>query len=346
MQPGSAITTSQPVSPAGGCDSAKSQLIHQISEVYHQPLLELVYAAATVHRQHHNPTEIQLSQLLSIKTGGCKEDCAYCPQSAHYDTPVQAERMWDVGAIVAQAQAAQARGAQRFCMGAAWSSPPTKGPVYASLLASARQVKALGLEVCMTLGMLDEATCRDLKQAGVDYYNHNLDTSPEYYQKIITTRTYEDRHRTLANVRAAGMKVCCGGIIGMGEAVDDRIALLAELCLLPEPPESVPINRYVKVQGTPLAPSEDFDDWDMVRMIAVVRIFLPKTTLRLSAGRVQMHEHMQGMCMLAGANSIFIGDKLLTTQNSQLDHDLALLTKLGLKPRSTGEPTPTATSTL
>ena len=311
----------------------KTQLVDKIRAAHDQPLLDLVYTAATVHRQHHNPHHIQLSQLLSIKTGGCKEDCAYCPQSAHYKTPVQAERMWDITDIVVRAKAAKSQGASRFCMGAAWSSPPAQGPVYRSLLQSAREVKKLGLEVCMTLGMLDQRMAHELKQAGVDYYNHNLDTSPEYYQRIITTRTYADRLATLRRVRTAGMKVCCGGIIGMGESVADRIGLLAELCLLDEPPESVPINQYIKVQGTPLAPSAEFDDWDMVRMVAVARIFLPHATVRLSAGRTMMNEQTQGLCFLAGANSLFIGDKLLTTQNPHLDTDKALLTKLGLSPQ-------------
>lgn len=243
-----------------------------------------------------------------------------------------AERLWDTEEIVKEAKLAQQHGATRFCMGAAWSSPPKKGPTYDSLLKSAEEVKKLGLEVCMTLGMLDQKQAKDLGQAGVDYYNHNLDTSPEYYQKIITTRTYEDRLRTLQNVRASGMKVCCGGIIGMGESVEDRIGLLTELCCLDSPPESVPINRYVKVPGTPLAPSESFDIFEMVRMIATTRIFLSRSAIRLSAGRAEMSEEAQSLCMLAGANSLFIGDKLLTTTNPEVEGDFKLLDKLGVRP--------------
>lgn len=309
-----------------------AQMVAQMKVTYQKPLLDLVYEAASIHRVHHDSSKIQLSQLLSIKTGGCREDCAYCPQSAHYRTPVKAERLWNVADIVRSAQQAKSQGAARFCMGAAWSSPPKDGPVYESLLNSAKEVKKLGLEVCMTLGMLSEQQCEDLKEAGVDYYNHNLDTSREYYQKIITTRSYDDRLHTLKNVRQSGMKVCCGGIIGMGESIADRLGLLAQLCHLEEPPESVPINQYVKVAGTPLKPTSDYDDWDMVRMVALVRIYLPKTMIRLSAGRHRMNEQTQGLCFLAGANSVFIGEKLLTTQNQDRDTDDRLFQKLGLVP--------------
>ncbi|MCY4381244.1 MAG: biotin synthase BioB [Proteobacteria bacterium] len=308
------------------------ELKAEISRVYHMPYLDLIFKAQEIHRRHHNPETVQLSHLLSIKTGGCREDCAYCPQSAHYKTPVVADRIWDVDRIIESAILAKKAGATRFCMGAAWSSPPKKGAVYQSLLTAAREVKQLGLEVCMTLGMLNQQQASELQAAGVDYYNHNLDTSREYYQKIITTRSYDDRLKTLDHVRRSGMKVCCGGIIGMGESLDDRIGLLTELCLLDPPPESVPINQFVKVQGTPLLPSESFDSRDMIRMIATTRIMLPQSVIRLSAGRKDMTEDGQSLCFLAGANSLFIGEKLLTTSNPEPAKDLAMLQKLGLKP--------------
>ena len=302
----------------------------EISKIYHLPLPELLYRAMSTHRRYHDPCHMQLSELLSIKTGGCKEDCQYCPQSAHHRTPVQPKRLWNVKQVVARARRAQQAGAQRFCMGAAWSSPPKQGPAYESLLACAREVKKLGLEVCMTLGMIDAQQAQDLKEAGVDYYNHNLDTSPSYYKKIITTRTYEDRLRTLQNVRNSGMKVCCGGIIAMGESLQDRFALLEQLCALKPHPESVPINQYVKVPGTPLKADPDFEPLDWVRMIATTRMALPKSVIRLSAGRSSLSREAQTLCFLAGAGSIFVGDVLLTTPNSKPSEDLHLLKTLGI----------------
>ena len=306
----------------------------EISKIYHQPFPHLFYQAMSVHRSHHKPCEVQLSRLLSIKTGGCREDCQYCPQSAHYPTQLKAEKLWDVENIVHKAKEAQTSGAQRFCMGAAWSSPPEKGAAYESLLTAARKVKELGLEVCMTLGMLSEKQAQDLGEAGVDYYNHNLDSSPEYYRKIITTRTYEDRLNTLKNVRGAGMKVCCGGIIGMGETLEDRFGLLEELSRLKPHPESVPINQFVKVPGTPLAGDRSFEPMDMVKMIATTRIVLPRSVIRLSAGRGSLSKEAQTLCFLAGAGSIFLGEKLLTTANPEPSEDHLLMDSMGLKPQS------------
>ncbi|MCY4443999.1 MAG: biotin synthase BioB [Proteobacteria bacterium] len=303
-----------------------------IAKLYHLPLPELMYRAATVHRKHHDHNTMQLSRLQSIKTGGCREDCKYCPQSAHYKTPITPERLWDSENITQQAKKALAAGAERFCMGAAWSSPPKQGKAYESLLECARKVKELGLEVCMTLGMLDEQQASDLKNAGVDYYNHNLDSSPEFYKTIITTRSYNDRLQTLKHVRKAGMKVCCGGIIGMGETLEDRWGLLEELAKLQPHPESVPINRFVKVPGVPLQKDDSFEPLDMVRMIATTRIVLPTSVIRLSAGRTDLSKEAQSLCILAGANSLFIGDKLLTTPNNAPASDFALLADLGLRP--------------
>lgn len=310
----------------------------EIAEIYHQPFPHLLYHAMKVHRTHHNACAVQLSRLLSIKTGGCREDCAYCPQSAHYPTAVNAERLWDVDSISAAAQKAKQSGAQRFCMGAAWSSPPRQGAAYESLLAAARKVKDQGLEVCMTLGMLTKKQAQDLAEAGVDYYNHNLDTSPEYYRKIITTRNYEDRINTLKHVRSARMKVCCGGIIGMGESLEDRMGLLEQLSRLDPHPESVPINRFVKVAGTPLGADDSFSPLDMVRMIATTRIVLPRSVIRLSAGRSSLSAEAQTLCFLAGAGSIFTGERLLTTSNTKPDEDQMLMEHLGLQPTPTAAP--------
>jgi biotin synthase len=294
------------------------------------PFPELMFRAQSVHRENFNPVEIQISTLLSIKTGGCPEDCGYCPQAASYDTATPASKLMAVDAVLAEAQAAKDKGAQRFCMGAAWRSP--KDHDLENVCAMIQGVKSLGLETCVTLGMLTAPQTARLKTAGLDYYNHNLDTSPEYYGKIITTRTYQDRLDTLANVRDAGINVCCGGIVGMGEDENDRAGLIATLASLPTPPESVPINALVAVEGTPLAKAEPIDPIDFVRIIAAARITMPKSYVRLSAGREAMSDEAQALCFLAGANSIFHGEKLLTTRNATVPHDEALFDKLGLRP--------------
>jgi biotin synthase len=294
------------------------------------PFPELMFRAQAIHRLHFDPTEVQISTLLSIKTGGCPEDCAYCPQSIHYDTGVTAEKLMSVDAVVAEARAAKAAGASRFCMGAAWREPKDRD--LDKVCAMVTGVKALGLESCATLGMLTGEQARRLKAAGLDYYNHNLDTSPEYYGAIITTRTYQDRLDTLAHVRDAGIHVCCGGIVGMGESAEDRVGMIATLASLPAHPESVPINMLVEVEGTPLAHGARLDPLDFVRTIAVARITMPKSVVRLSAGREDMSDETQALCFLAGANSIFYGPKLLTTPNPGRDHDMRLMDRLGLTP--------------
>jgi biotin synthase len=294
------------------------------------PFPELVFRAQTVHRANFNPTEVQISTLLSIKTGGCPEDCGYCPQAASYETGTKAEKLMAVEKVLQEARAAKAKGAQRFCMGAAWRSP--KDHDLENVCAMIEGVKDLGLETCVTLGMLTPKQSGRLKAAGLDYYNHNLDTSPEYYGKVITTRTYQDRLDTLENVRNAGINVCCGGIVGMGEDAADRAGLIATLASLPAPPESVPINALVAVEGTPLAKSEPIDAIDFVRVIAAARITMPTSYIRLSAGREAMSDEAQALCFLAGANSIFHGEKLLTTKNATVNHDEALFDRLGLQP--------------
>jgi biotin synthase len=302
----------------------------EVRALFALPFPELLFRAQSIHRRHFDPTEVQISTLLSIKTGGCPEDCAYCPQSAHYQTSVKAEKLMSVAAVVAEARAAKAAGASRFCMGAAWREPKDRD--LDTVCAMVVGVKALGLETCATLGMLTASQARRLRAAGLDYYNHNLDTSPEYYGAIITTRTYQDRLDTLGRVRDAGIHVCCGGIVGMGEGAEDRIGMIVALANLPAHPESVPINMLVKVEGTPLAAGEAIDPIDFVRTIAVARITMPKSVVRLSAGREDMREETQALCFIAGANSIFYGPKLLTTPNPERDHDLRLLDKLGLVP--------------
>jgi biotin synthase len=289
-----------------------------------------MFQAQSVHRMHFDPRAVQISTLLSIKTGGCPEDCAYCPQSASYQTGVAAEKLMSRDAVLAQAQAAKCAGASRFCMGAAWRSPKDRD--LDQVCAMVTGVKALGLETCATLGMLTPNQAQRLKAAGLDYYNHNLDTSPEYYGSIITTRTYQDRLDTLTHVRDAGIRVCCGGIVGMGESAEDRIGMIATLASLPAHPESVPINMLVRVEGTPLAAGEGIDAIEFVRTIAVARIAMPKSVVRLSAGREAMSPETQALCFLAGANSIFYGPKLLTTPNPAPDRDLDLLDRLGLVP--------------
>jgi biotin synthase len=302
----------------------------EVGALFALPFSELMFEAARIHRMHFDPTEVQISTLLSIKTGGCPEDCAYCPQAARYDTGVDAEKLMSLDAVLAEARAAKASGASRFCMGAAWRSPKDRD--VENVCAMVEGVKALGLETCATLGMLTPGQAKRLKGSGLDYYNHNLDTSPEFYGEIITTRTYQDRLDTLGAVRDAGIHVCCGGIVGMGEGAEDRAGLIATLASLPVHPESVPINMLVQVEGTPLAGERKLDPLQFVRTIAVARITMPKSVVRLSAGRENMSEETQALCFLAGANSIFYGPKLLTTPNPGRDRDMALLDKLGLRP--------------
>src|SRR5262245_33762178 len=300
----------------------------EVRALFGLPFPDLLFRAQTIHREHFDPREVQISTLLSIKTGGCPEDCAYCPQSVHYATGVDAEKLMSLGAVLSAARAAKASGASRFCMGAAWRAPKDRD--LDKVCAMVAGVKALGLETCVTLGMLERAQAQQLKDAGLDYYNHNIDTSPEYYGEIITTRTYQDRLDTLEHVRAMGIQVCCGGIIGMGESREDRIGMIATLASLPEHPESVPINMLVRVAGTPLADESILDPLEFVRTIAVARITMPVSVVRLSAGREDMSEETQALCFLAGANSIFYGPKLLTTPNPAQDRDRALMDKLGL----------------
>jgi biotin synthase len=304
--------------------------IEQARELFNLPFNDLMFRAQTVHREYFDPNEVQVSTLLSIKTGACPEDCKYCPQSGHYNTGLEKEKLLEIEKVVAEARAAREKGASRFCMGAAWRSPSRKDMPY--VLDMVKQVKSLGLETCMTLGMLKESEARELADAGLDYYNHNLDTSEKYYNHIITTRTYQDRLNTLDNVRKAGMKVCCGGILGMGEDENDRVGLLVQLANLPQQPESVPVNMLVKVPGTPLEDVEDLEPFEFIRMIAVARIMMPASHVRLSAGREEMNEQMQALCFMAGANSIFYGEQLLTTSNPEADADRELFRKLGIRP--------------
>jgi biotin synthase len=304
-----------------------------IAALFALPFPELMYRAASVHRVHFDPAQVQVSTLLSIKTGGCPEDCGYCSQSSKYDTGVKASKLMEVEAALAEARAAKAAGASRFCMGAAWRNPKDKD--LEAVCQMVEGVKALGMETCVTLGMLTAPQAARLKQAGLDYYNHNLDTSPEYYRHIISTRTYQDRLDTLAHVRDAGIAVCCGGIVGMGESAADRIGLIHALASLPVHPQSVPINALVQIEGTPQGLATPLDPIEFVRMIAVARIAMPKSMVRLSAGREEMSEETQALCFLAGANSIFYGPKLLTTPNPVADSDRALFGKLGLTPMPT-----------
>ncbi|EOC1345388.1 biotin synthase BioB [Cronobacter turicensis] len=307
--------------------------LSQVTELFEKPLLDLLFEAQQVHRQHFDPRQVQVSTLLSIKTGACPEDCKYCPQSARYKTGLEAERLMEVDQVLDSARKAKAAGSTRFCMGAAWKNPNDRDMPYLEQMVQG--VKALGLETCMTLGTLSDDQAQRLGEAGLDYYNHNLDTSPEFYGNIITTRTYQERLDTLEKVREAGIKVCSGGIVGLGETVTDRAGLLLQLANLPTPPESVPINMLVKVKGTPLADNDDVDAFDFIRTIAVARIMMPTSYVRLSAGREQMNEQTQAMCFMAGANSIFYGCKLLTTPNPEEDKDLQLFRKLGINPQQT-----------
>ena len=290
--------------------------------------MDLIFQAQKIHRENFQPNRVQLSSLLSIKTGACPEDCAYCPQSGHYDTGLKKEKLLPVADILEAAKAAKGKGASRFCMGAAWRSPRDKD--LPRIEATIKAVKALGLETCATLGMLSADQAQRLSSAGLDYYNHNLDTSAEYYSSIITTRTYQDRLDTLQHVRDAGMNVCSGGIVGLGEEQADRVGLLTTLANLPEPPESVPINNLVQVEGTPLQGVDALDNFEFIRTIAVARIIMPKSYVRLSAGREEMNDEMQALCFMAGANSIFYGDELLTTENPSADRDQALIKRLGM----------------
>jgi biotin synthase len=324
------------VQAAGPQRAAWPELRHdwqraEVEEIYRTPLTELVFRAQSVHRHGHAADRVQTCQLISIKTGGCSEDCAYCPQSAHYDADVERQGLLDPGHVVEVAREAAARGVTRFCMGAAWRQAP-EGAEFEKVLEMVRGASALGLEVCCTLGMLTEGQAARLKDAGLSAYNHNLDTSPEFYGSIITTRVYDERLRTLAAVRKAGITVCCGGILGMGERESDRIGLLHQLATLEPHPESVPINMLVRVAGTPLASMPALDPLEMVRAIATARILMPASRVRLAAGRKQLSPEAVTLCFLAGANSIFVGEKLLTTPNPGPDEDEQLLLTLGLKP--------------
>lgn len=304
--------------------------LDEVLQLLQQPFNDLLFQAQSIHRLHFDPNQVQVSTLLSIKTGACPEDCKYCPQSGHYNTGLEKEKLIEIETALEQARQAKQQGASRFCMGAAWKCPSDKDMPY--VLELVRQVKAMGLETCMTLGRLDAEQSRQLAAAGLDYYNHNLDTSPEYYSQIITTRSYQDRLDTITHVRQAGMKVCSGGILGMGETLRDRAAMLVELANLPEHPQSVPINMLVKVAGTPLADSADVDPFDFIRILAVARIMMPQSHVRLSAGREQMNDEMQALAFLAGANSIFYGERLLTTTNPDMQRDQQLFARLGIRP--------------
>jgi biotin synthase len=300
----------------------------EIRALFALPFPELIFQAQTVHRMNFDPTQVQISTLLSIKTGGCPEDCAYCPQSSAYETELKASKLMDVETVLAEARAAKEAGASRFCMGAAWRSPKDRD--LEAVCQMIEGVKAMGMESCVTLGMLTPPQASRLKDAGLDYYNHNLDTSPEFYGDIISTRTYQDRLDTLEAVRNEGINVCCGGIVGMGEGLEDRVGMIQALATLPSHPESVPINMLVQVEGTPLAGEGKLDPIDFVRTIAVARICMPESMVRLSAGREDMTDETQALCLLAGANSIFYGPKLLTTPNPAQDRDMALLERLGM----------------
>jgi biotin synthase len=323
------VVVAFPASPAPA-DSGLEDLRERALALYALPFNELLFEAHTVHRAHFDPRRVQRSTLLSIKTGGCPEDCGYCPQAARYHTGVENQALLEVDEVVAAARAAQEHGATRFCMGAAWRGPKQRD--LEPVLGMVRAVKELGLETCCTLGMLREGQAEQLRDAGLDYYNHNLDTAPEFYGSVITTREYGDRLETLERVRAAGMKVCCGGIVGLGESREGRAGLLAQLASLDPPPESVPINDLVQVEGTPLAGSGKLPWVEFVRTIAVARILMPRSYVRLSAGRTAMSEAVQALCFFAGANSIFYGEKLLTTGNPDVERDDALFAALGLEP--------------
>lgn len=298
--------------------------------IYDSPFNDLLFQAQTVHRQNFDPNRVQLSRLLSIKTGGCPEDCGYCSQSAHHESGLKASKLMEVQRVLAEAKKARDAGATRYCMGAAWRSPKARD--MDAVVAMVEGVKALGMETCMTLGMLDLDQAQQLKRAGLDYYNHNIDTSERYYNEIISTRSFADRLDTLANVRDSGIKVCCGGIVGMGEQSVDRVDMLVTLANLPEHPDSVPINMLIPIEGTPLAEAAPIEPIEFVRTIALARIMMPKSHVRLSAGRTAMSDEMQALCFFAGANSIFVGDTLLTAENPEEDKDTALFRRLGIEP--------------
>jgi biotin synthase len=308
----------------------KTWTVAEVEALYELPFMDLVFRAQQVHREHFDANAVQRSTLLSIKTGGCSEDCGYCSQSARHKTELEREQLMRVAEVVEQAKAAKAKGASRFCMGAAWRSPKDRD--MAAVLAMVREVKALGMETCVTLGMLKGDQALQLKEAGLDYYNHNIDTAPEYYDKVITTHTLADRLDTLDQVRGAGINVCSGGIVGMGEGRSGRAGLLVQLASMEPPPESVPINNLVAIPGTPLAGAEKLDPFEFVRTVAAARIMMPTSMVRLSAGREQMSDELQALCFMAGANSIFYGDRLLTTDNPDADRDEALFARLGLRP--------------
>ncbi len=310
--------------------------VEEIMELFALPFNDLMFQAQQAHREHFDANEVQLSTLLSIKTGGCPEDCKYCPQSSRYNTDLESELLMKKEEVMKAARAAKEKGATRFCMGAAWREP--KGRAFELVLEMIREVKAMGMEACATLGMLDGEQAKKLKEAGLDYYNHNLDSDPEFYKTIISTRTYEERLDTLKHVRNQGMSVCCGGIVGMGETIRNRAGMIAQLARMQPHPESVPINMLVKVEGTPLAEVEDLDHFDFVRTIAVARITMPASYVRLSAGREVMSEEMQALCFLAGANSVFYGEKLLTTGNKEAEQDRAFFQKLGIRPEEKTTP--------
>ncbi len=307
----------------------KKWLLQRAKKIFELPLNQLLYKAQKTHRKYFNPNAVQISTLLSIKTGGCPENCSYCPQSAHYKTSLKKEPLINIDDVIRAAKLAKEAGASRFCMGAAWRSPPNLA--LDSVCEMVTEIKNLGLETCVTLGLLKDSQAEKLKNAGLDFYNHNIDTSPEFYKEIITTRTFEDRLHTLESVRKAGIKVCCGGILGMGETNDDRIKMLVLLANLEQQPESVPINKLIKIPGTPLENIPDIDPFDFIRTIALARIIMPKSFVRLSAGREQMSDEMQALCFMAGANSIFYGEKLLTTDNPIPEKDNLLFERLGIQ---------------
>lgn len=303
--------------------------VDEIDALFEMPFNDLLFEAQTTHRKNFDANAVQVSTLLSIKTGKCSEDCGYCPQSARYDTELEVEPLMPLEEVIAAAKIAKDNGSSRFCMGAAWRSPKDKD--IAPVIDMVKEVKAMGLETCVTLGMLTDKQTEELKEAGLDYYNHNLDTSPEYYGEVITTRTYQDRLDTIQRVRKAGMNVCCGGIVGMGESRRDRVGLFQELANQEQHPESVPINMLVRVAGTPMENGDELDPLEFIRSVAVARVMMPKSYVRLSAGREKMSDEMQAMCFFAGANSIFYGDKLLTTTNPEANDDMQLFERLGIK---------------
>lgn len=309
--------------------SSERWTFNDVASIYKQPFNDLIYKAHSIHKENHAANILQLAKLLSIKTGACPEDCGYCSQSGHYKTHVEKEKLMTVEQVLTKAEEAKASGAKRFCMGAAWRCPP--GKVMPELKAMIEGVKAMGLETCMTLGMLEPEQAHALKEAGLDYYNHNIDTSPSYYDKVATTRQFSDRLQTIENVRQAGINVCCGGILGLGETQEDRIEFLLTLANMETPPESVPINRLIPVEGTPLAKAQPVEGIELVRTVAAARILMPRSVIRLTAGRTEMSDELQALCYFAGANSVFIGNKLLTEENPQDDKDKRLFEKLGLK---------------